>query len=100
MPPSVSVVVPTFRRAGSIGPTLEALLRLDYPSELLEIIVVDDGSDDGTAEVLEQFPGVRSEHQRNAGVAVARNRGARVAHGDLLLFNDDDIVVAPDNLLR
>lgn len=97
---SVSVIVPTYQRAAALERTLSALRGLDYPTEALEIVVVDDGSTDSTREVVERFPGVRYLWQANRGVASARNRGAKVATGEILMFLDDDIVIAPDNLHR
>ena len=98
--PTVSVIVPTFQRAAALRRTLDALCALDYPAELLEIIVVDDGSTDSTAGVVAGLPRVIYARQSNSGVAVARNHGARLANGEILMFVDDDIVVAPDNLRR
>ena len=99
-PPRVSVIVPTYQRAGALAKTLTALASLDYPREALEIFVVDDGSTDSTAVTVSEFAGAKYVYQPNGGVAVARNHGARLATGEVLLFVDDDIVVAPDNLTR
>lgn len=96
--PTVSVIVPTFQRAAALRRTLLALCAVDYPAEVLEIIVVDDGSTDSTAEVVAGLPRVTYVKQPNSGVAVARNHGASLASGELLMFVDDDIVVASDNV--
>jgi GT2 family glycosyltransferase len=98
--PTVSVIVPTYERGAVLGTTLAALCALDYPSDLFEVIVVDDGSADATPAVARSFPRVRYVRQPNRGVAAARNRGAQLARGEVLLFVDDDIVVPPDNIRR
>jgi GT2 family glycosyltransferase len=102
--PYFSIVVPTFRRPQALRDTLAALLALDYERNRYQVIVVDDGADESTAELVNRLQGqpvdiaLASQHQR--GAASARNRGARLAEGDLLLFVDDDIVVEPDHLRR
>jgi GT2 family glycosyltransferase len=99
-----SIVVPTYRRPEALRETLEALVGLNYPRDQYEVIVVDDGSGDETPGVVEKVaaaaPGVRYVHQENAGVAKARNTGAANASGELLIFLDDDILVAPDHIER
>ena len=99
---SVSIVVPTSGRPQTLRETLEALRRLDYPPGDLEVIVVDDGPDRDTAEVVESVnasgPEIRLLQQDHLGAATARNAGARVAAGDVLLFCDDDMLLAPDHI--
>jgi GT2 family glycosyltransferase len=98
--PRVSVIVPTFQRAPALQRTLAALCAVDYSRDLLEIVVVDDGSTDATAASVAEFPQVKYVHQPNRGVAAARNRGARLSTGDILIFVDDDIIVGADNVKR
>lgn len=88
---SISIIIPTFNGASRIGNCLDALLPqvTDVGSE---IIVVDDGSSDSTADVVRTFPGVRLIGQKNSGPAAARNRGAAEAQGSIILFTDDDCV--------
>lgn len=97
---NASVVVPTFRRPGVLLLTLEALRAQTYPADRYEVIVVDDGSGDDTRSTVEtvasQWPGLRYVTQENAGAATARNHGARLAGGRLLIFVDDDIIVPVD----
>jgi GT2 family glycosyltransferase len=88
---SISIVIPTFNGASRIGNCLNALLQQTAGRDV-EILVVDDGSTDNTAEVVVHYPGVRLITQINAGPAAARNHGAREAHGTILLFTDDDCV--------
>lgn len=97
---SVSIVVPTFRRPQILRSTLESLLALDYPAGY-ELIIVDDGDDDATAQVIDDLAGsVRPTllRQRQRGAASARNAGANASSGDLLLFCDDDMILKPDHL--
>ena len=89
----VSVVIPTFNGARRIGKCLDALLH-QVPPRPVEVLVVDDGSADNTAEIVACYPGVRLIAQRNAGPAAARNRGASEARGKYLLFTDDDCIPA------
>ena len=91
--PWVSVVIPAYNAVATLGRCLAALSAQSRSPD--EIIVVDDGSTDDTAELARRY-GVRVVRQANAGPAAARNAGARAAHGDLLLFTDADCAPAPD----
>lgn len=94
-----SVVVPTFNRAATLRQTLTALISQDYPD--YEIIVVDDGSTDGTREMIaREFPQVHYVYQANRGPAAARNRGIAIATGDIIAFTDDDCLPPRDWLSR
>ncbi len=98
---SFSIIIPTYRRPASALACLESLLDLDYPRELLEVILVEDGAADRPllAEDLERFVAplrLQVIRQGNAGPAAARNRGAAVAQGDFLAFTDDDCRPRPD----
>lgn len=97
--PRASVIVPTFNHADILPLCLNALLAQTLPPEAIEIIVVDDGSSDATPTVLAdyaaRFPRVRAFRQHNQGPAAARNLGAREAHGEFLLFTDDDCEPTP-----
>ena len=95
--PTISVVVPTYNRADLIGVTLRSVLAQTHKPA--EIIVVDDGSTDATAEVVAAFaPAVRYLRKPNGGVASARNYGARYATGTWLAFVDSDDVWHPRKL--
>jgi cellulose synthase/poly-beta-1,6-N-acetylglucosamine synthase-like glycosyltransferase len=89
----VSVIVPAYNSASTIGRCLEALGSQSRPAD--EVIVVDDGSTDDTARVAETL-GVRVIRQRNQGPGAARNRGAAETQGDLLLFTDADCAPTVD----
>jgi glycosyltransferase involved in cell wall biosynthesis len=93
--PLVSVVIPAYNGAETLPACLSALQSQTLPPDQYEIIVVDDGSTDGTAEVARRF-GVRVLSQLNAGPAAARNRGAIEARGELLCFTDADCAPAAD----
>ena len=86
---AVSVVIPTFNRRSLV---LEAVRSaLDQTASAVEVVVVDDGSTDGTAEALRPLAGtIRVLHQPNRGVASARNLGIREARGELIGFLDSD----------
>jgi GT2 family glycosyltransferase len=97
--PDVSVVIPTFNRRRQLERTLVGLAAQTDLVPATEVIVVSDGSTDGTDEWLRSgatpLP-VAARFQSNAGPAVARNHGVAEARGALVLFLDDDVVPAPD----
>jgi glycosyltransferase involved in cell wall biosynthesis len=96
---SVSVVIPTYNRAQYIAEAVESALDQTRPAD--EIIVVDDGSTDDTAQVLARFcEPVRVVCQENRGRSAARNRGLEEARGDAIVFLDSDDLLAPGSLER
>ena len=99
---TVSVIIPAFNAADTLGECLAALLNQTVPRSSYEIIVVDDGSLDATADVATRYrdQDVRLVRQRNQGAASARNTGVANAQGDLLLFTDSDCVPQPDWIER
>jgi GT2 family glycosyltransferase len=99
--PHFSVIVTTFNRCRLLRACLDALLDQQGAPGGHEIVVVDDGSRDGTASLLRSLDGrVHALHQPNRGWAAARNRGTLAGRGDLLIFLDDDCLAAPDWLRR
>jgi glycosyltransferase involved in cell wall biosynthesis len=92
---SASIIIPTFNGASRIGNCLDSLVK-QTAGRNVEILVVDDGSTDNTANVVRGYSSVRLIPQANAGPASARNRGALEAQGKILLFTDDDCVPMPD----
>lgn len=98
MTPELTIVIPTYNRYRTLMRLLESIAEsvenLDRPSEI-EIVVVDDGSVDDTCEALKFAPlPVTLLRQKNHGPAAARNLGWQAAAGPLVLFLDDDVVVA------
>ena len=99
MPPDVSVVVPTYNRRASVDRLLRALAEQTYPSERFEVLVIDDGSTDGTADhvrLLRPQYELRLLMQAHQGPAEARNLGVAMAAAPLILFLDDDVVPDPN----
>lgn len=95
----ISIVVPTYNRQRTLSRTLPSLLGQSDPGAEYEVIVVVDGSTDGTLDMLSQGEWgsrLRIVRQTNRGQASARNRGAAEARGEILLFLDDDMIAAPD----
>jgi len=94
-PICVSVIIPAYNASATIGRTLEALSRQNC-FQPYEVIVVDDGSTDNTANIVSSFASVKYLRQDNAGPASARNHGSRRALGDFLAFTDSDCVPHED----
>lgn len=95
--PKVSVVVPVYNGRRFLASTVCSVLRQTYRK--FEIIVVDDGSTDGSTEMLpSDEPCLRIIQQRNLGVSAARNRGLAHAEGEFVLFLDQDDELSPDCL--
>src|SRR4051794_16984379 len=91
----LSVIIPTYNRANLLRRCLEALFCQTQPLETYEIVVVVDGSTDGTREMLAGLKPpctLRVFYQANAGVGAARNHGIAQACGRYCLFLDDDII--------
>ncbi len=90
--------MPTFNRLEILRRTLPTLANQDFPAEDYEIVVVDDGCSDGTAEFLESerdTARLRVIRQSNQGPAAARNAGLRTARGETVIFVDDDMICDP-----
>lgn len=102
----VSVVIPTYNCAGRLVRALDSVAGQTWPHEQLEVVVVDDGSTDDTAERVNRFaiaqPSIvtRYVRQENAGPAAARNHGMRLAHGEAVAFLDADDWWQPEKLAR
>ena len=93
----VSVVVPTYNRRELLKECLDSLLNQTYPKDEYEVIVVDDGSTDGTEELLREYAKnapcmFKYFKQENRGPAAARNTGIKHASGEIVCFIDDDCI--------
>ena len=97
--PFISLVIPAYNSSRTIGNCLAMLQRQTYPPELFEVIVVDDGSSDNTAEIA-RSKRAKVLVQSNQGAAVARNLGAKEARGELILFTDSDCAPQEDWIER
>jgi glycosyltransferase involved in cell wall biosynthesis len=97
MPPLVSVMIGVYNGAPYLAEAIDSVLAQTY--EPLELIVVDDGSDDGSAEVARGYgDALRYAYQENAGNGSARNHATRLARGDVFAFMDADDRSSADRL--
>ncbi len=93
----ISVVIPTFNRANLVFKAIESVLKQTYKAS--EIIVIDDGSDDETKKIVENYD-IKYFYQKNSGVSSARNKGIKVARYDWIAFLDSDDVWREDKLQK
>ncbi len=94
--PKVSVIIPTYNRRDFVREAIASVLAQTYHD--FELLVVDDGSNDDTATIVQEFDNVRYISQPNRGVSAARNRGAARSNGELLAFLDSDDLWQPRKL--
>jgi glycosyltransferase involved in cell wall biosynthesis len=97
--PIVSVIIPTYNRGNLVVEAVTSVLHQTFPN--YEIVVVDDGSTDGTAEILSSFVQkglIRYFYQVNQGLARARNRGIAESKGEIISFLDSDDLFEPELL--
>ena len=92
--PKVSVVVCVYNGERTMGSCLASLEKLNYPD--YEVIVVNDGSTDGTRQIAEGYDYIRLIHQENKGLSEARNVGIAAAVGEIIAFTDADCMADPD----
>lgn len=96
-PPCVSVIIPVYNSAALLPAALESVFNQTFQD--YEIITVNDGSTDNTAQVLQGYePRIRVFHQSNAGASSARNAGIRAARGEFIAFLDADDIWEPEKL--
>jgi glycosyltransferase involved in cell wall biosynthesis len=95
----ISVVIPTLNRIKDIRECLAALEKQDLPKERFEIIIVDNGSTDGTKEFLkeqERLGKIRFLEEKKKGAGVARNLAVKTSKSEFIAFTDDDCIPEPD----
>ena len=106
--PTVSLVIPTFNEAVVITRKLENVLQLDYPRDKLEVIVIDGGSTDSTAETVRRFADInkgnlkiilKQQHTRS-GKSAAIGESLRYSEAEVFALTDADVIVRPDALSR
>lgn len=99
--PSVAIIVPCWNEVATLATTCHSLLALDYPKEKLQIILVNDGSTDATAEAMDHFtmhPQILTLHKENGGKHTALNAGLAVTDAEFIGCLDADSSVEPDAL--
>ena len=97
--PLISVIIPVFNGERYLGESIESVLKQDY--QPLEVLVVDDGSSDGSATVGERYaPRVQCYRRAHEGLAASVNAGIALSRGPLLAFNDADDVWLPGKLAQ
>ncbi|MBD3225855.1 MAG: glycosyltransferase, partial [Caldithrix sp.] len=100
-----SVIVPSFNRADEIRKLLDSFKHVAFPRDRFELIIADDGSQDGTESLVqnkieETDITLRYFSQQNKGPGAARNMGMQNAKGDFFIFIDSDVTLAPDWLAK
>ncbi len=98
--PRISIVIPVYNAISTISLCLESIRKLDYPQDKLEVIVVDNGSDDGSDEIAKKFEVLFFYDTSMKSSYQARNTGIVNSSGDLLAFTDSDCIVSSDWLIN
>lgn len=98
--PMVSLIIPSYNSSHTIEHCIQSCQAMKYPGKM-EIIVVDDGSRDGSVDLLKKIKGIRLLHkEKNAGKAAALNMGIRAAKGEIIACLDSDTYPRPDVLVK
>src|SRR5207342_2470430 len=98
--PTVSLIIPAYNEEAVIEAKLENALALDYPRDLLEIVVTSDDSSDATHEIVARYAdrGVRLIHCPRGGKVAAQDRAVRETRGEIVAFGDANVIWAPDSV--
>lgn len=92
-----SIIIPTYNRCLSLERTMESITKIDFPKNRFELLIVDNNSRDKTPEVVKEFDkrikNLSYLSEKRISLALARDRGAQVARGEILSYIDDDVVV-------
>ena len=99
--PALSAILCTYNRAELLPRVLESLAAQTLDKDIFEVIVIDDGSTDASREIVQSFraiPALRYSFQRNSGLASAKNHGIFLSRGPIVVFLDDDDILAPQLL--
>jgi len=94
--PTISIIIPVYNEESIITSCLDALKQLNYPKDMLEIIVIDNNSKDKSADIVRSYPKVQYIFEERKGRSAARNKGVKAAKGEMLAFIDADCMVSPD----
>ncbi len=92
----ISLVIPAYNGASTLSALLDSVEAQDLPADQFEVILVDDGSTDRSADVARRYPRLQLMTQENRGPGAARNCGTRAAEGDIIAYTDADCILPPD----
>lgn len=90
--PAVSIIVPVRNGEKTIGTLLDALQKQDYPDDKMQVIIVDNGSQDNTIEIIKKYPVILEHENEKVSSYAARNKGLSIAHGEIIAFTDVDCI--------
>lgn len=95
----VGVIIPTYNKKERLKLALTSFINQSYPRERFEVVLIDDGSTDGTEDMIESLRlpyKINYLKQQNQGRSVARNLGIAHAKGKIIIFTDDDLILSPE----
>ena len=98
--PNVSIIIPAHNAQATLRLCLESVIKLDYPKDSLEVILVDNNSTDSTKEIARSYTVTVLREENVQSSYAARNRGIQHAKGEILAFTDTDCIVSPDWLKK